>query len=674
MPQQQQQQQPQQDGSQQQEVSNAHSPQSVGREFVRQYYTLLNQGPLLLHRFYSSESSFVHGGMETETSEPVKGQQAIHQKIKQLNFRDCHAKIRQFDAHSTLGNGVVVQVSGELSNNGQEMRKFMQTFVLAPQSPKKYFVMNDIFRYQDEVFGNRDQQPSQQQQPMAASPPSVSANQNVPFVPVPPGSANASNSSEESGSIRIEPNENNFSGHSNANSSGISIESGGSIHNGSLNVSMDSDGTLVQAIPDVMPTNVVHGSGSGVTPVTVSIKESLDGNDNRDSVSADEDQQPEPPQQPPQQPPQPPQIGKAVTGGNDGEKAGKKETTKQNSGNPEQQQQQKNKEQVEAAPEPPAVKEPLSYANRVKSGPPISGTFAPPSGSIKVSGGPPPNSIVPTSSLSSAASTGKPESVSSVKDSNAGNRESGGKFNRGGGSNTGNRNAGGPRSGSRNEGRYRGQSEGGDDVQERKRLGPQNSVPFSGVNSANNSNSSGGGHANYPDTLQLFVGNLPHNCTEGQLEDLFSKFGKVAEIRISSKGVAQSKVTPGGRVPNFGFVVFENETSVGECLRRRPIFLPPNDHRLNVEEKKNKHQIRSENSGNFNHRGGSFERGSQEQLGAASGGGSGNQGGGRGSGERPRGSGNSNRGGSSGRNNSQQQKGSANPVNTSFRNKKPPIN
>ena len=28
------------------------------------------------------------------------------------------------------------------------MRRFMQTFVLAPQSPKKYYVHNDIFRYQ----------------------------------------------------------------------------------------------------------------------------------------------------------------------------------------------------------------------------------------------------------------------------------------------------------------------------------------------------------------------------------------------------------------------------------------------------------------------------------------------------------------------------------------------
>ena len=46
----------------------------------------------------------------------------------------------------------MLQVTGELSNRGEPMRRFMQTFVLAAQSQKKYFVQNDIFRYQDEVF------------------------------------------------------------------------------------------------------------------------------------------------------------------------------------------------------------------------------------------------------------------------------------------------------------------------------------------------------------------------------------------------------------------------------------------------------------------------------------------------------------------------------------------
>lgn len=127
------------------------SPQSVGREFVRQYYTLLNKAPDHLHRFYNNHSSFVHGGLEPQNREAplVVGQKQIYNKIQQLNFRDCHAKISQVDAQSTLGNGVVVQVTGELSNDGQPMRRFTQTFVLASQSPKKYYVHNDIFRYQD---------------------------------------------------------------------------------------------------------------------------------------------------------------------------------------------------------------------------------------------------------------------------------------------------------------------------------------------------------------------------------------------------------------------------------------------------------------------------------------------------------------------------------------------
>uniref|UniRef100_A0A0B7BIA6 NTF2 domain-containing protein n=1 Tax=Arion vulgaris TaxID=1028688 RepID=A0A0B7BIA6_9EUPU len=135
-------------------VMETPGPQEVGREFVRQYYTMLHGAPLHLHRFYSNNSAFVHGGIEDAGSEqpPVIGQEAIHKKIVSLNFNDCHAKIRQVDAQATIEDSVVVQVTGELSNNGEPMRRFMQTFVLVPQTPKKFYVHNDIFRYQDEVF------------------------------------------------------------------------------------------------------------------------------------------------------------------------------------------------------------------------------------------------------------------------------------------------------------------------------------------------------------------------------------------------------------------------------------------------------------------------------------------------------------------------------------------
>ena len=49
------------------------------------------------------------------------------------------------------------------------MRRFMQTFVLAPQSPKKYYVHNDIFRYQDEVFHDNDNETELQDETVGES-------------------------------------------------------------------------------------------------------------------------------------------------------------------------------------------------------------------------------------------------------------------------------------------------------------------------------------------------------------------------------------------------------------------------------------------------------------------------------------------------------------------------
>ncbi|XP_062871444.1 ras GTPase-activating protein-binding protein 2 isoform X2 [Trichomycterus rosablanca] len=136
------------------------SPLLVGREFVRQYYTLLNKAPDYLHRFYGRNSSYVHGGLDGsgKPEEAVYGQAEIHKKVMSLQFSECHTKIRHVDAHATLGDGVVVQVMGELSNRGQPMRRFMQTFVLAPEGSavNKFYVHNDIFRYEEEVFGDSE--------------------------------------------------------------------------------------------------------------------------------------------------------------------------------------------------------------------------------------------------------------------------------------------------------------------------------------------------------------------------------------------------------------------------------------------------------------------------------------------------------------------------------------
>lgn len=88
--------------------------------------------------------------------------QEIHKRVMALSFRDCHTKIRHVDAHATMNEGVVVQVMGELSNNMQPMRKFMQTFVLAPEVGAPAFISssgaNPAFTCCSFPSGNRRKQ------------------------------------------------------------------------------------------------------------------------------------------------------------------------------------------------------------------------------------------------------------------------------------------------------------------------------------------------------------------------------------------------------------------------------------------------------------------------------------------------------------------------------------
>uniref|UniRef100_A0A2K6KF12 RRM domain-containing protein n=1 Tax=Rhinopithecus bieti TaxID=61621 RepID=A0A2K6KF12_RHIBE len=127
------------------------TPLLVGWKFVRQHYTLVNQAPDMLHRFYGKNSSHVHGGLDSngKPADAVYRQKEIHRKVTSQNFTNCHTKILHVDAYAMLNDGVVVQVL--LSNNNQALRRFMHMFVLAPEGSiaNQFYVHNDIFRYQD---------------------------------------------------------------------------------------------------------------------------------------------------------------------------------------------------------------------------------------------------------------------------------------------------------------------------------------------------------------------------------------------------------------------------------------------------------------------------------------------------------------------------------------------
>uniref|UniRef100_A0A8C5DG68 RRM domain-containing protein n=1 Tax=Gouania willdenowi TaxID=441366 RepID=A0A8C5DG68_GOUWI len=79
----------------------------------------------------------------------------------------------------------------------------------------------------------------------------------------------------------------------------------------------------------------------------------------------------------------------------------------------------------------------------------------------------------------------------------------------------------------------------------------------------------------YPDSHQLFVGNIPHNVEKPELMDFFEQFGSVLDFKIISRE----------KHPNFSFVVFNDSEPVQKILSSRPIELFDNV-RLNVQEKK----------------------------------------------------------------------------------------
>ncbi|VDM15114.1 unnamed protein product, partial [Wuchereria bancrofti] len=115
---------------------------------------MLSERPQDVFRFYSHESYFVH-----DTDQPVQGQQKIQKAIERLAFIDCKARIYTVSGTATMNNGLVIQVCGELSIGDNPGRRFLQTFILCPQTPKKYYVHNDVFQWLDRAFGDAVIQP-----------------------------------------------------------------------------------------------------------------------------------------------------------------------------------------------------------------------------------------------------------------------------------------------------------------------------------------------------------------------------------------------------------------------------------------------------------------------------------------------------------------------------------
>nr|CAD7264013.1 unnamed protein product [Timema shepardi] len=571
-------------------------PQYVGREFVRQYYTLLNQAPEHLHSqrwyiiyyhpdltifkiasdstelpetlaysdseiiakvrthvkkklnksrmptsFYNNNSSFVHGGLDASNRETkhVVGQKQIHQKIQQLNFMDCHAKISKVDSQATLGDGVVVQVTGELSNSGEPMRRFTQTFVLAAQSPLKYYVHNDIFRYQpcsveivfqDMIFSDEEcEQDSGRSEPEEELEPERS-----------PSLDNMPSNQHLSGPP---PQQTMTAYYNNANAVVSSAvvpptlitqplapphQMNGSVHLEEVMAPTVVVVPLPQPQPTLPHTMQTLSSQQQPPPMSSLPTSHLVAPVHAPVVIQDESEDDQ-------------ELGP-------NEEVGEVETLENLE--LEENMESKHESQDETHLEP-VSNEPKTYATLLKSGG-IGGVGTPLFASNISSS--PQLPAKPTTSPPPVSRTYEPR----IMDSGS---TSGLPGSMGPAGMQGQRGARGGRGGAAVRGMMRndrvGPGRGSFNEDSGPMLGADGDRRRSGVNMTQQ----------YSDNQQLFLGNLPHAATEDDLKQLFSKFGAVIDLRIHSK--TNNKGMNGNRVPNYGFITFEEPSTVQAVLSSR---------------------------------------------------------------------------------------------------------
>ncbi|XP_011505491.1 PREDICTED: ras GTPase-activating protein-binding protein 2 isoform X2 [Ceratosolen solmsi marchali] len=501
------------------------SPQCVGREFVRQYYTLLNKAPTHLHRFYNNYSSFVHGGFDTNREpNPAIGQKQIHQKIQALNFQDCHAKINQVDSQSTLGNGVVVQVSGELSNNGHPMRRFTQTFVLAAQAPKKYYVHNDIFRYQDFGYGDEEEELE--------------------------GESNINENAEREGEVENTRAEVEDEDHQNeAQQLATKI----------VNTEQHSQAQQQQVAPMTQQQQVYYTMPSQQQIHPVMQQVTINGSVHEDSSIISQQplqQQPPLPQQYMAEPNNQEQFQSESEQDSVSQQQQSIKTDSHPTSEEINEQPEIDQNYTQSTPETETEHQissqninnsgPKTYANLVKSFPNVGSTS--------------PQPPIQNMRIDDRISAHQPSTGASVPTS------------------TGT---------TINQHVHRMTSVPQQQTQTQQY---QQRLPRTGGPIQRDGDRRTGRSVGYTDSHQLFLGNLPHNASENDLRQIFERYGRVADLRVHSKQTDRTKGPQGTnntRVPNYGFITFEDSSVVNKVLDNLPIYFPEkNGQKLNIEEKK----------------------------------------------------------------------------------------
>ncbi|CAN6372051.1 unnamed protein product [Urochloa humidicola] len=127
----------------------------VGNAFAKQYYSTLQSSPEIAYRFYLNDSCLARpsgDSVDGDGANCVTTVQAIQEKITATCAGLASVEVLTVDSHHSYCGGVTVLVTGRFTFAGGDgatasPRAFMQSFFLAPQGAKSYYVHNDTFRF-----------------------------------------------------------------------------------------------------------------------------------------------------------------------------------------------------------------------------------------------------------------------------------------------------------------------------------------------------------------------------------------------------------------------------------------------------------------------------------------------------------------------------------------------
>lgn len=121
--------------------------ETIGNNFVYEYYTVLSKCPQNLKKYYEKYSIFVHRVSATEVR-TVVGQENINDCIIQLDYKGCKTNILSINTQN-LCKYIMISIVGELTKRQSLQKKFTRTIVLSHNNTDEYIIKNDIFFYSD---------------------------------------------------------------------------------------------------------------------------------------------------------------------------------------------------------------------------------------------------------------------------------------------------------------------------------------------------------------------------------------------------------------------------------------------------------------------------------------------------------------------------------------------